>query len=346
MSDQTRAKHHYVTRAYLENMPAKGETRLWVYQRDSNRVFRNIPENLASIRAFYTVTSKGVENDQFEKLLATEIERPGIPIIRKLSTDAEQLGWQELTAAATLVAMQELRVPFKRQQISIMMKSAGDSRLKSAMARPDFFEESLAQLKREGKIAASVSAEKMRQIFDRGEIDVVPTESGVLWALSLMLKPAIETFVAMKWTVLVAPSEMIVTSDTPVCRSYPKTGGSPAGLMNPDLLICFPISARRVLVLSHNVTKYARFQKLMAAGMKREAERLRDLAPSISYRHISSEQAWNINKLIIERATRWIYSPVERPEMPSLFRGKARNVRVEIEELDSVGTVRMTHRVC
>jgi hypothetical protein len=94
------------------------------------------------------------------------------------------------------------------------------------------------------------------------------------------------------------------------------------------------------------VTKYARFQKLMAAGMKREAERLRDLAPSISYRHISSEQAWNINKLIIERATRWIYSPVERPEMPSLFRGKARNVRVEIEELDSVGTVRMTHRVC
>jgi hypothetical protein len=62
----------------------------------------------------------------------------------------------------------------------------------------------------------------------------------------------------MKWTVLVAPEPMILTSDAPVCREYPETANSPAGVVNPDLTIYFPISARRVLMLQHDQKKHGK----------------------------------------------------------------------------------------
>ena len=109
--------HHFVTRAYLAGMLAPGESRLWVYERNSDRVFRNIPENLASERAYYTVVGKdGVGHDEFEKFLAAEIEGPGISVLRRLSTGTMQLSWVERLHATNLIAIQELRVPFMRDQ--------------------------------------------------------------------------------------------------------------------------------------------------------------------------------------------------------------------------------------
>ena len=344
--DQTKAKHHYVTRAYLDNMLARGEKRLWVYERNSDRVFRNIPANLASARAYYTTTNKdGVEQDQFEKLLAADIEGPGIPVIRKLSVGSSQLSMQEIAYGAMLIATQELRVPFKMEQLSAMMKAAGESFLKSAMSRPGVMESAFQELKDSGKINPLLSADEMRRNYDEGGFDIVTTTSGKLWALGTMLRQLINTYAMMKWTVLIAPEEMIVTSDCPVCRDYPVAPGAPAGVVNPDLTLYFPISPTRVVVLQHDVKKWSRVQHLMRAGRKRESEKLREAPSEISYKHISKVAAGRVNKMIVERAMRWVYSPVEMPDVPKLFRGESRNVRVEIEKLDDVGTVRVTHRL-
>jgi hypothetical protein len=344
--DQTRAKHHYVTRAYLENMLTPGETRLWVYERNSPRVFRNIPANLASARAYYTIIRQnGEEDDRFEKFLASDVENPGIAVVRKLSDGFRQLKMEEIVYGATLLAVQELRVPSMRHQLLVMMKATGNSFVKAMMSRPGLIESTFRELQDKGKISPTMTAEEMRKAYEEHEFEVVPAHWADLWALSLALKSPIETYSAMKWTVLIAPEPIMITSDAPVCRDYPKTAGSPAGLVNPDLTIFFPISSRRVLMLQHDQKKYGLSEHMVATGRKREAEQLWNRTPSILYRFISATEAERINRITIERAMRWIYSPVEKPEVPTLFRGEPRNLRIELQELDQKGTLQATYRL-
>jgi hypothetical protein len=344
--DQTKAKHHYVTRAYLANMLAPGETRLWVYERNSPRAFRNIPANLASMRAYYTIIHQnGKEDDRFEKLLANDIEGPGIAVIDKLLGGNKQLRLEEIVRGAILIAMQELRVPNMRHQFLTMVKAMGDSFYQSIMSRPGFMEASFAELQDAGKISTSVTAEELRNVYERNGIEIVPANSADLWALSLALKSLSEVYSIMRWTVLVSPRPIFITSDAPVCRSYPQTAGLPAGLANPDLTIYFPVSAHRVLLLQHDHRRHELSQRLIRSGRRREAERLWNRAPSIGYKSISVEDAENINKLIIERAMRWVYSPVEQPSVPALFRGQARNIRVEVGPPGPEGELRTTFRL-
>jgi hypothetical protein len=344
--NQTRAKHHYVTCAYLKNMLAARETRLWVYERNSPRVFRNIPANLASARAYYTIIHKnGEEDDRFEKFLAADVESPGIAVIRKLSDGFRQLKMQEIVHGATLIAVQELRVPSMRHQLLTMMKGVGNSFLKSIMSRPGLMESTLRELQDAGKISTSVTANEMRRSYDEQEFEIVPSHSADLWALSVSLKSLIETYSAMKWRVLVAPGPTFHTSDAPVCREYPETSNLPAGRGNPDLTIYFPISARRVLMLQHDQKKHERSNQLIAAGRNQEAERLWNRTPEIRYSFISAAVAERINRIVIERAMRWIYSPVEKPEVPTLFRGESRNLRIKMRELDQEGTLQSTFRI-
>jgi hypothetical protein len=115
--------------------------------------------------------------------------------------------------------------------------------------------------------------------------------------------------------------------------------------VNPDLTVYFPISFDRVLVLTHDHRKYARFATLMKKGRTREANKLQARAPSISYRHISKATTVTINNIMIERALRWVYAPVEMSNIPSLFRGESRNVRVEMEPLGGGRGLKMTHRI-
>jgi hypothetical protein len=53
-----------------------GETRLWVYQRNSNRVFRNIPANLASARAYYITINKEGTGGQVREVVGLRHRRP------------------------------------------------------------------------------------------------------------------------------------------------------------------------------------------------------------------------------------------------------------------------------
>jgi hypothetical protein len=97
--------------------------------------------------------------------------------------------------------------------------------------------------------------------------------------------------------------------------------------------------------LETTLTKHERGEQLNAAGRKREAKRLWNRTPSILYRFISAAQAEKINRITIERATRWIYSPVEKSETPTLFRGEPRNLRVEMREIDQIGTLQTSFRI-
>ena len=324
--------HHYVTRAYLEGMRAPGESRLWVYERNSDRVFRNVPKNLASRRAYYTVSRKdGVEEDKLEKLLGTEVEGPGIAAIRRLSRESKQLHWEERIQATALIAFQELRVPYMREQLARMMKGLIKGFMDSAIGVPGMLEEDLNKLQREGKASEAVTAEDLRKVVREGGIDIVMKPEASLMAMGHAVKTLMMTYAELKWEVLIAREGEFVTSDCPVCRQYPDSGNGPVGLVNPDLNVYFPITHDRALRLRHDHRKIEFFARLMGLGRQHEAIRLRERTPETSFRFIGGSEVSAINSLLIQRAQRWVYSPSENPGIQKEFRGECVNVRMEVE---------------
>jgi hypothetical protein len=149
----------------------------------------------------------------------------------------------------------------------------------------------------------------------------------------------------MKWTVLISNEISFVTSDCPVCRDYPQTNNFPAGIVNPDLTVYFPISQHRVLKLTHDHKKYELFRRLMHTGNQKKANQLQNRTPAVSYRLISKDESEVINSLIIRRAQRWVYSPIEMPSVLKHFRGECVNLRMNLESEPDDGFVKWSNRI-
>jgi hypothetical protein len=328
-------------------MLTPGESRLWVYERNSDRVFRNVPKNLACKRAYYTVSRKdGVEEDQLEKLFGAEVEGPGIAVIRRLSRESKQLHWEERMQATALIAFQELRVPYMREQLARMMKGLLKGFMNSAIGVPGMLEKDINKLQCEGKVSDAITAEDLRKVVREGGIDIVMKPEASLMAMGHAVKTLMTTYAELKWEVLIAREGEFVTSDCPVCRDYPISGNGPVGLANPDLNVYFPITHVRTLRLHHDRPKIERLARLMGFGREREAIRLRERTPEIAFRFIGGKEVSAINSLLIQRAQRWVYSPSENPGIQKEFRGECVNLKMEVEsqlgeqEIKGLNTIR------
>ncbi len=321
-SSVSQRKHHYITSAYLEGMLSPGESRLWVYERDRTRVFRNIPKNLGYKRGYYTIVrADGTEDDKFEEMLATDVEGPGILVLRALSCGARQLNWQEIAFGASLIAMQELRVPLMREQMESAMIGFQEQLMNFSLSVPGYLERVLRELGTRGENAGGVSADQIRDSVRSGSIRLQANPEASLKALGYMLPVLIEFYSVMKWTVLISENQPLLTSDAPVCRRYPATAHLGAGLINRDLEVYFPISHNRALLLTHDRRKMAKLDDLERKGRKREAKRLLASVPEVAYQRVTKERADEINRLVIERAYRWVYAPTHLEHIGKALRG-------------------------
>jgi uncharacterized protein DUF4238 len=340
------AKHHFVTAAYLRGMLLPGDPRLWVYERNKPRVFRNIPENLAHRRGYYTIVRPdGSEDDKFENILATNVEGPGIPVLRKLSSDTKQLTWEEIALGASLIAMQELRVPYMREQLASVMIGIQEQIMNFSLSVPGYVESVLKDLQERGQNPEGVSADDLRESVRSGKIKLEANPEASLKALGHMLPTLIEFYSIMKWTVLISTNHSFLTSDAPVCRNYAHSSPFGAGLQNDDVEVYFPISHDRVLLLTHDRAKMERLEELQKTGRKREATRLRERVPEIAYRNVNKERAIEINTLVIERADRWVYAPTSIPSVTDLFVGDPKNVRMDVDFIEGPNLIRLRSRL-
>jgi hypothetical protein len=324
-----------------------GDSRLWVYERNKPKVFRNVPKNLAQRGGYYTIVRPdGSEDDKFEDLLATSVEGPGIPILRKLSSGNKQLKWKEIAFGAGLIAMQELRVPYMREQLASAMIGFQEQLMNFSLSVPGYLERVLTEIKnRDESTPQNVSADDLRESVRSGKIKLQANPEASLKALGYMLPTLIEFYSLMKWTVLVSPNQSFLTSDAPVCRNYPKSSHLGAGLQNEDVEVYFPISHDRVLQLTHDRAKMERVEELQNKGRKREAIRLRNRVPEIAYRNVSKERAIEINTLVIERANRWVYAPASLECVTELFVGDQKNVRMDVDFIEGPNLIRLRSRL-
>src|SRR5262249_812139 len=140
--------------------------------------------NLASRRNYYSVTRRdGTTDEQFESFLATEIEGPGIPIIRRLASTSAQLNWEDRGKLSALIAMQEVRVPWMREQYEHMMLRTGESFMYHALQIPGYLERTLKKMEASGTDLKGVTAEDLRSSVFGGKIKLSVGPEASIWAM-------------------------------------------------------------------------------------------------------------------------------------------------------------------
>ena len=129
-------QQHYVTRAYLEGFVADKKKHLHVYTRGKTNGFAALPENVAKIRNYYSTKKEdGTYDDRVEHYLETHIESPGLAVIKRLDAGHYNISRDARIRLSTLLAAQEYRVPWMREQMEAftkgMLERAGRPRLQS-----------------------------------------------------------------------------------------------------------------------------------------------------------------------------------------------------------------------
>ena len=323
-------QQHYVTRAYLEGFLPTGENRLYVYSRGKSTPFRSLPANVAKIHNYYSSKQPdGTYDDRVEHMLQTNVEDPGLAVIRQLLLGHYDISPDDRGRMAVLLAIQEYRVPWMRQQMEEFTTGMLERFTKSMLDAPGVVEESLVKLAISDATGADTMAETMRAAFRNGDVKVVASPAASLNAMGYALAALFDFYFKMDWEILETNSSPFVTSDCPVHRYYVpvRTEIPYSGLLDWRVQVRFPLSSRKMLVLRHDRNRIEMVRAMHKRGHKRKAFKLISRAPQIRSVRVSAADVRHINSHTMVMAARYVFSSAELPDAVEQLQGECMNVR-------------------
>jgi hypothetical protein len=323
-------RQHYVTRAYLEGFLPTGEKHLYVYSRGKLAPFRALPQNVAKIHNYYSQKQPdGTFDDRVEHMLQTNVEDPGLAVIRLLLSGHYALSPDDRGRLAVLLAIQEYRVPWMRQQMEEFTAGMLERFTRSMLDAPGVVEESLVKLALSDAAEADTMAETMRAAFRNGDVKVVASPAASLNAMGYALAALFDFYFAMDWEILETDSVPFVTSDCPVHRYYvPVHTEIPySGLLDWRVQVRFPLSSRKVLVLRHDRNRIKMVRAMRKRGHKRLAFKILAQTPQIRNMRVSAADVRYINSHTMAMAARYVFSSTELPDAADRLQGECMNVR-------------------
>ena len=336
-------QHHFVTKAYLEGFAPEDGSRVFVYTRNKPGFFRAHPDKIAKIHNYYSQKlADGTVDNKLELALATQVEGPGIAVLRRLNAGHYNISGPARGRLAFLMAIQEYRVPWMRQNMEDMLKAVQERIMTSMVNRPSFLEQRINEMKAEEGRDMNVTADDLRHCVRTGQIGLARNPGSSLWAMGAVAEKITEVYFGMRWTILESKAASFVTSDCPVHRFYsPVAPERPyVGIADDRIQIRFPISRQRMLVAEHDFKRMDMWHKLMERGLDRIAERRRAASSEIRSREVEAAEVKELNAHTISMASRIIMSPEELPEIPALFQGECQNIRQQVDDLPG-GLIRM-----
>ncbi|MGC2108608.1 MAG: DUF4238 domain-containing protein, partial [Candidatus Korobacteraceae bacterium] len=253
-------RHHYVTKAYLDGFLETGEACLYCYGRKRAQPFLAAPVNLANIRDYHSFKrADGSLDSSLETVIEREFESPGIPILRRLATGKTSLRFSQRFALASLIALQNVRVPYEREFMDRHYKEE----LLGYLREMDEASLRLGGPVNAVHVAVNSSGEEPKadawRTFKRKDIEALlrerehDTDNFSREAFLQIAREMAVTYSRMKWTVyLTSGKGRFITTDCPVVTSFrngPKLG---AGIKDPDCEISFPLSSRTLLRMKHD----------------------------------------------------------------------------------------------
>lgn len=312
---------HFLAQSYLRGFATGSgrKTILYAYERKKTTPLRQHPSKVARQANYYSVRKPDGSIDDSVEHFLSRVEAEAIPVLRSLASQTMQPGWAERERLAFFIALQELRVPWVRENHQQMYGQMMDWLTKAHARVPGLMERYLKEMEEKGQDLKGVTADSLREFLDRGEYTLTVDP---LFSLQIMIKfaPMLYGYYReMKWTVLRAgESHPFVTCDNPVVKIDPTAQG-PIAFMNPHLEIRFPLSRTACLLITHDRDREDRWHALMEAGRQSEAKELRETVPITDFFKVGGNVIEAINTVTIRYAARWVYSPAKNPEIAEML---------------------------
>jgi hypothetical protein len=331
---QRNVQQHFVPAAYLVGFTpeARRNSQLWVYERNSEKVFRLIPDEAAKRRNYYSIPQqKGGFNDAVDTML-TALEGQAMPSLRKLLAKDYNLAVVERALLAYLIAFQELRTPWARASFQNMEVHLTRQLMHTAAQAPGYLENRLAELKAAGELDGSTTAGEMRDALRNDKITLVARPHAGLDTMVSTAQHIGHIYTQMCWTVLHAKEREFLTSDAPVVRRDPgfRGGFYGGGLMSSTAEVWFPLSKETCLRIGHDRERMDKFQELLETGKMTEAMAIKAELPAIHGVDTTAELVQAVNHQTIVNGDRFVYSPFESDEISGLFKGECQNFRIVV----------------
>lgn len=325
-------------RAYLEGFLPPGESHLYCYGRKRETAFRALADDLAKQRNYYTVVrADGSFDDRLEQLLQRNIEDPGLAVVRKLANGRTRLSWQERISLSDFIALHEYRVPYMREMIEDSVKSLLEALVadinKKSVEDGEPLDKVLLQSRRD---TTEVKVETIKKQLE--ELRATPGSHSVRAFVGHALNFS-KLYRHMKWNLYEATEDLeFVTSDCPVIKIFPDSAHSKAALVREDLQLWFPVSRRRLLVMTHDLGLMKQIYNKSKSHALRKLARL----PEIRLLHARNKDVLFMNEVVADHATRWVFSGHALPWLTERMQKPSSNVRAEFN-LES-GGYRLTTR--
>lgn len=246
---------------------------------------------------------------------------------------------------AILLAVQEYRVPWMRQQMEEFTTGIIERFTRSMLEAPGIAEATLVKLAISDAAQAHAVAETLRAAFRDGDVKVAATPAASLNAMGYALEALFAFYFSMGWEILEDSSGSFVTSDCPVHRYYvPVRPEIPySGLLDPRVQVRFPLSSTKMLVLRHISERIKVVRAMSKRGQKRKAFKIVPNSRQTRRIPVSPAEVGQINAHTMAMAARFVFSSKEFPEAPEKLQGECMNVRQVLTDYPEGFTVFRAH---
>ena len=320
-------QQHFVTRAYLEGFTSQEDPQLYIYTRDKRAFFRALPNKVARIRNYYSSKRPdGTYDDRVEHMLQTVIEDPGLHVLKRLVRGHYSITRDARWRLSALLAVQEYRVPWMRDQMEQFMTGMLQRFTKSMLEAPGVAEDALVKLGMADQLPMLAG---MREAFANGNVEVTANPTASLHAMGYVFQPLLNAYFQMGWEVLETSSVPFVTSDCPVHRFYvPVRPDLPyEGLLDKRVQVRFPLSKSKMLVLRHDRKRIELIEDLIRRNRHREAQKAIDRSGQIRHVRVGRRDVEQINAHTIAMAARHVFCSSESAAVAEQFQGECLNMR-------------------
>ena len=239
-------RQHYLPRFYLEGFTKDGF--LAVYDRESNELRLQKPENTGVIGHFYTMEDdQGRKRFEVEQMLS-DVEGKAGPIIRKLAAKAD-ITAEERADFAVFLALALVRTPDMID--SVKMVNADMVKLMTQVAVADVERAKASIRRRPGAPTSEEELEKKAtELVEFVQADQYKITTNHRWAVGIAVAqfPVIASILGDRdWLVLHRDSEKrsFVTADAPLVLTTVEPRENNfygVGFANADALVMFPLT--------------------------------------------------------------------------------------------------------
>lgn len=269
MSDQLRRKNHWVPASYLAAFTHDGSPNglLTVRDREApDKCLRLPPRSVASERDLYVVggEEEGSKNDEVERILASDVEAPFIPVRNHLVYGHTHgltgaLSDEDCEVLRTFVAFQHIRTPAFREQLQLLEEWIGVTHAHTLFANHERV--SAVHQHATGKPLTPEESRDLLRALEEERIQIRPQPKGWLTYAVGQLSDLIRIIEKLPWAVFRAPSGVLIpTSDTPLVVARRKTSDEfihGGGWAQSNMEAVFPLSPTTVLVLGQALRQFS-----------------------------------------------------------------------------------------